>query len=334
MDDDVSRTERQLNLVSALLKTREALSWPDIQKIGGYNADLPKRSLQKRFERDVKDLREIGLTVTFEYLPKGERLYSLDRGSCLLAPLKLTPEQRLLLYRVGVSYLEGGDSGPLNEHLSRALVKLQAGSGISALPDVLPPAFLKRSLHRRPAESGHLETIGLALIERRRVVFDYERPGTRKLTRCVAPYALVARRGGWYLVAYDHERKSARTFKLSRIRGSVSFPHGSKANEFEVPKGFDSEASFSSEPFGVGAGTMQDVRVRFSHDVAFVVENEFAGTHRIERDAKGITLFLPQAYPYELLRYLSEFAGHWEIVSPPELRALVIAELKQALEVA
>jgi proteasome accessory factor B/proteasome accessory factor C len=334
MDDDVSRTERQLNLVSALLKAREALSWADIQKIAGYGGSLPKRSLQKRFERDVKDLREIGLVLAIEPLPKGERLYSLDRGSCLLAPLKLTPEQRVLLYRVGVSYLEGGQAGPLNEHLSRALVKLQAGSGINALPEQLPPAFLRRSLHRRPAESKHLETIGLALIERRRVVFDYERPGTRKLTRTVAPYSLVARRGGWYLVAYDHERKSTRTFKLARIRGAVSFPRGSRPNEFEVPAGFDSESNFSTEQFGAGAGTIKDVRVRFSPDVAFVVENEFAGTHKIERDAKGITLFLPQAYPYELLRYLSEFAGHWKIVSPPELRDLVIAELKQALEVA
>lgn len=334
MDDDVSRTERQLNLVSALLKAREALSWADIQKIGGYNANLPKRSLQKRFERDVHDLREIGLVVSTEALPRGERQYSLDRGSCLLAPLKLTPEQRLLLFRVGVSYLEGGDAGPLRDHLSRALVKLQAGSGIQALPEQLPQAFLRRSLHRRHAEARHLETIGLALIERRRVVFDYERPGARRLTRTVAPYSLVARRGGWYLVAYDHERKSARTFKLARIRGQVSFPRNSRAHEFEVPAGFDSEASFSSEPFGAGAGTVKNVRVRFSSDVAFVVENEFAGTHEIERDAQGITLCLPQAYPFELLRYLSEFAGHWEVVSPPELRALVIAELKQALEAA
>ena len=334
MDDDVSRTERQLNLVSALLKAREPLAWPDIQKISGYNVDLPKRSLQKRFERDMHDLREIGLSVTYEALPKGERQYSLDRGSCLLAPLKLTPQQRLLLYRVGVSYLEGGDTGPLREHLARALVKLQAGSGINALPDHLPPAILRRSLHRRPAEAKHLQTLGLALIERRRVVFDYERPGTPKRKRSVAPYSLVTRRGGWYLVAYDHERKSARTFKLSRIRGEVAFAPGSKPNEFDVPAGFDSEASFSTEPFGAGAGTMQDVRVRFSSDVAFIVENEFGGTHKIERDAKGITLCLPQAYPYELLRYLSEFAGHWEIVAPPELRKLVIAELRQSLEVA
>lgn len=334
MDDDVSRTERQLNLVSALLKAREPLSWPDIQKISGYNANLPKRSLQKRFERDLHDLREIGLAVTFETLPKGERQYSLDRGSCLLPPLKLSPAQRLLLYRVGVSYLEGGEAGPLRDHLSRALVKLQAGSGISALPDYLPPAILRRSLHRRPAEAGHLQTIGLALIERRRVAFDYERPGAPKRKRIVAPYSLVTRRGGWYLVAYDHERKSARTFKLARIRGDVAFAPGSRPNEFDVPAGFDSESAFSSEPFGAGAGTMRDVRVRFSSDVAFVVENEFGGTHKIERDARGLTLCLPQAYPYELLRYLSEFAGHWEVISPPELRRLVLDELKQAREVA
>lgn len=333
MDDEVSRTERQLNLVSALLKAREPLAWPDIQKISGYNANLPKRSLQKRFERDLRDLRDIGVVVTHESLPRGERMYSLDRGSCLLPRMNLTPQQRLLLYRVGVSYLEGGDAGPLRDHLSRALVKLQAGSGISAFPDRLPPAILRRSLNRRPAEAALLEVIGLALIERRRVMFDYERPKSPRRRRIVAPYALVTRRGGWYLVAYDHERKAVRTFKLSRIRGKAAFAPGSRSGEFDVPEGFDSESAFSTEPFGAGAGTVKDVRVHFSADVAFIVENELGGAHRIERRKDGIVLHLDEAYPFELLRYLTEFAGHWQVLAPEELRSLVIEELKQARRV-
>jgi predicted DNA-binding transcriptional regulator YafY len=37
-------------------------------------------------------------------------------------------------------------------------------------------------------------------------------------------------------VAYDHERKSARTFKLSRIRGEVAFAPGSRPASTTCPR--------------------------------------------------------------------------------------------------
>jgi len=332
MSGGVSRTERQLNLVSALLKARDGLAWPQIEVIAGYNDGLTKRSLQKRFERDLKELQGIGLLVTSELIGEGTRRYAIDRGRCLLPPLNLTPQQRILLFRVGISYLEEGGAGPLTDHLARALLKLQAGSGINALPDELPPAIVRRSLYRRPAEARHLDAIGLALLERRRICFGYEGHRREQSRRQVAPYALVARRGGWYLIAYDPERKAERTFKLSRIRGQVEFARGSKAGEFDVPDGFDSERSFSSEAFGAGMGTCKNVRVRFDADVAFIVENEFGGTYQIEPAPNGaVVLNLPQAYPSELLRYLGEFAGHWEILAPADLREQFIHRLRASL---
>lgn len=331
----IGPTERQLNLLSTLLKARAPLSWLDIVRIEGYSdEETALRSRQKRFERDLKALENTGLRVL--RVNDGVRpFYEIDRVACLLPSLSLTSEQRLLMFRIGMSYLEHGDAGPFKKHLSSALLKLQAGAGRGGLPADLPRTFVRHSLNRRPAESKHLAMIGEALMERRRVRFKYE--GRRRDgpdTRMVAPYALVSRRGGWYLVGYDTGRKGVRTFRLSRMRGDVSLatPRQS-APEYDVPTDFDAEGAFSTEAFGRGDNAFNDVRIRFDAEVAFVVENEFDGIYEIRQRKDGsVTLHLPQAYPEELLRYLGEFPGHWEVQHPPALRELVVERLQASLK--
>jgi proteasome accessory factor B len=330
----IGPTERQLNLLSAFLKAREPLTWDEIVRIEGYSdEETSVRSRQKRFERDLKALEKAGLK-TVRKMNGTRPYYEIDRGACLLPSLNLTPEQRLLMFRIGMGYLEGEGAGPLQKHLSSALLKLQAGAGRAGLPAELPRTFVKRSLNRRPGESTRLGSIGEALLDRRRVSFSYEARGKQPAVRNVAPWALVSRRGGWYLIGYDLDRKAERTFRLSRIRGAVTrLTPGEPAPEYEIPTGFDPERSFSAEVFGTGENAFQDVRIRFDAEVAFVVENEFAGIYEIKRRKDGsIVLHLPQAYPEELLRYLGEFPGHWEVQKPKELRELVVQRLKKSLK--
>lgn len=334
MAGSVGSTERQLNLLSTLLKARAPLGWAELARIEGYNDDdTPLRSRQKRFERDLKALEATGLKVTRQSV-HSRPVYELDRGACLLPALNLSAEQRLLLYRIGMAYLDDDAGGPLSHSLSSALMKLQAGAGSDGLPAELPRTFVRRTLNRRPAEAACLQVIGPALLERRRVTFNYAGRGRGADTnRVVAPYALVARRGGWYMVGYDIERKAERTFRLSRIRGAVTLATPrARAPEYEVPTDFDPERSFSTELFGRGENAFTDVRIAFDAEVGFIVENEFGGMYQISTRKDGsVILHLPQAYPDELLRYLGEFPGHWQVQHPPALRKLVVERLKGAL---
>ena len=329
----IGGTERQLNLLGALLKASVPLSWPEIAQIEGYNDDETSiRSRQKRFERDLKSLENAGLTI--ERTHDGLRpFYEINRAACLLPPLNLTPDQRLLMYRIGLAYLDGGDAGPLHKHLSGALLKLQAGAGSAALPAVLPQTFVKRTLNRRHGESGRLSAVGDALIERKHLKFKYQtRKGSAEV-RTVAPYALISRRGGWYLVGLDNSRNAVRTFRLLRIRGDITRTTRKPGPEYEIPEDFDPEASFSAELFSSGEHAFNDVRIHFDAEVAFVVENEFAGIYKLKRRKDGaVTLHLPHAYPGELFGYLGEFPGHWEIQHPPELRKMVVKRLRESLK--
>ncbi|MCC6575601.1 MAG: WYL domain-containing protein [Planctomycetes bacterium] len=334
MGEAMDKGERLLNLLSALLKSREGLIWPEIEQIEGYGDARPLRSRQKRFERDLHDLEAAGLTITLRTEEGAKRRYSLDRSNALLPTLDLTPEQRLLLYRVGRGYLESGGAGPMQHYLSSALLKLQAGSGLAAMPDELPRSGVMRNVLRRPAEAKHLQAIGVALLERRRIKFKYTDRDRRQSTRAIAPYALVCRRGGWYLVGYDGERKAERTFRLTRMAGKVTQADAkSRSGEYEIPTHFDPERNFASDHFGRGLGAFKGVRVRFDADVAFMVENEFEGIHRIERLAGGArVLHLKEAFGHELFRYLGEFAGHWQVLGPRELREFVVGRLKGSLK--
>ncbi|MBZ0138003.1 MAG: WYL domain-containing protein [Planctomycetes bacterium] len=325
-------TERQLNLLSALLKSGVPISWPDVARIDGYNdVEGNLRSRQKRFERDLKALENAGLKV--ERTHDGLRpYYQLNRAACLLPPIDLTPDHRVLMYRIGLAYLDGDAAGPLGRHLSGALLKLQAGAGGAALPAKLPRTFVRRTLHRRPGEGTRLTAIGDALIARHRVRFKYQGRGGEPGLRVVAPYALVSRRGGWYLVGNDETRGAVRTFRLSRIRGAVTAVSRGTTPEYEIPEGFDPENSFSADIFSSGKDACRDVRILFDAEVAFIVENEFAGVYSADRHKDGsVTLHLPHAYPGELFSYLGEFPGHWEVLGPPALRRLVVQRLKESL---
>lgn len=333
MGESIGTTERQLNLLSALLKAREPLGWAELSAVSGYQHG-GARTRQKRLERDIKALEHSGIRIA-RSRHELTMSYELDRAACLMPPVNLTPEQRVLLYRVGLAYLPAEERGPLHENLSSALMKLQAGAGGGGLPARLPPAVIQRTLRRSPGDSRRLDVICPALLERRIIRFRYAgRAGRAAATRTVAPYALVARRGGWYLVGYDLGRKGERTFRLSRMRGEIRRrAGGGKGPEYEIPDGFDPERSFSAEVFGSGDDAFRNVRIEFDAEVAFIVENEFEGLYRISRRRDGsIVLHLPQAWPEELFRYLGEFPGHWRVLQPRALAQLVVRRLKAALK--
>lgn len=332
MPTSIGATERQINLLGALLKAAVPISWQEVSRIEGYCDEATSvRSRQKRFERDLKSLEEAGLSVERSY--DGLRpYYQLNRSACLLPSLNLTPDQRMLLYRIGLAYVDGGVAGPLQSHLSAALMKLQAGAGGESLPAVLPQSFVKRTLNRRPGEAAKLSAIGEALLERRRVRFRYHGRNEKTEVREVCPYALVSRRGGWYLLGLDEARAAVRTFRLTRIRGNITVAGRGQAPDYEIPPGYDPESSFASAPFSSGKHAFENVRIQFDADVAFIVENEFEGQYTIERRKDGsLLLHLPHAYPGELFSYLGEFPGHWRILGPAPLRKLVVSRLQAAL---
>jgi proteasome accessory factor B len=60
-----------------------------------------------------------------------------------------------------------------------------------------------------------------AVSGRKRIVFSYRPPGRDLAERRLDPYALVNRRGTWYVVGHDADRDALRSFRVSRIASDI-----------------------------------------------------------------------------------------------------------------
>jgi predicted DNA-binding transcriptional regulator YafY len=69
-----------------------------------------------------------------------------------------------------------------------------------------------------PAAARHLQR---AFVEARVMTMRYDKPDGASARRRVDPHALLINAPAWYLVAYDHDRRAARTFRMDRIRDVV-----------------------------------------------------------------------------------------------------------------
>jgi proteasome accessory factor B len=240
------RAERLVNLVIALLGTRQYVSAARIRAIvPGYEADdgteRADEAFKRMFERDKADLREMGVpletgrTSAFDT----EDGYRIARADYELPELTLTGEEAAA---VGLA-LRLWESAQLAGAAQSALVKLKA-AGIDVDPG--------RALPLRPrldSDEPAFEPCYTAARDRRLVEFDYRRPDEgAPARRRVQPWGVVAWHGRWYLVGHDLDRRAPRVFRLSRVLGSpkVTGPAGA----FEPPPDLDLAALVARQDGG------------------------------------------------------------------------------------
>ncbi len=219
-----NKTERLVNLIALLLDSERPLTLDEIvELVPGY--DAKGESLRRMFERDKDELRQLGVPV--ELIPRdawgtAER-YAVDADAYAMPDLKLEADERAALALAARVWAGGLGAG------NPAVTKLD-----------LDPSEPGQPLHADLEGGSPLVGALLdALHDRRRVTFDYQPAGRDVTTRRLEPYALVHRRGAWYVVGRDVDRDARRSFRLSRICSDVRLlrpnAHG---REYEVPDGF------------------------------------------------------------------------------------------------
>lgn len=245
--------ERLFSLVLALLASEHGLSKADIlSTVQGYRQRYQRggdnASLERQFERDKDDVRELGIPLeTVE--PTGEAgnnqllRYRIARGDYdIPADLEFTPAERTMLALAATVWREGSLSG----QSQRALNKLRS-LGVSTTDETI--GFSPRVRTR----DGAFEPLSTALDRGLIVEFDYLMPGRRDaLRRTVAPLALVQHEGRWHVSGIDQDRGSERVFLLSRITSPVTL----------------TRRSFTPEGNGHAERTLARLRTLFETQVA------------------------------------------------------------------
>lgn len=244
----VPKSERILNLIAVLLRADQPVPVTEILgKVTGYDDNASRESLMRRFERDKKVLRDIGIPI--EHASQGAfgtEGYSISRSDYFLNELQLPPESGQIL-RALYAWAHA-DGGRLSTDLRSALVKL----GFLVDSSHSPPPKATEALAPRaegvpapgPIVGSNLEKVSEAVLRRKRVKIRYyslRRDEERE--REVEPFGLgfsgqAWGMGAWYMVGRDPVADALRVFRLSRIRAEVEFSNPGEDVDYEIPPGF------------------------------------------------------------------------------------------------
>jgi predicted DNA-binding transcriptional regulator YafY len=280
---------------------------------------------ERTIYRDVDALCAAGVPVYTERGPEGGIALADGYRRALT---HFNEDEIRSLFVSGASPLAdlGMESG-----LDRALEKLHGG-----LADVQRRAADKARtrvhIDQRRWNQGEpprelLTVLRRAVWDDRRVRIRYEDRNRKATTRTIDPLGLVSKAGVWYLIARLSEELAMRSFRVERMRSVDELP-----TRFERPPEFDLErywsdtsAQFkqSSPEYFVTLRTAVDAieTVTLYWTSEIVETNADYGVVRVAFPG-------PEAATFAVLAW----GGKVTIVDPLELRELVVARAREALE--
>lgn len=297
--------ERLLNLLAFLLTVERPVTADEIRhRVKGYE-DKSDEAFQRMFERDKSHLRSLGIDLEVDTDHFGmDHAYVLDPTSYSIEDPGLTDEERAALaLAINVVRVGGQPAGP------DALFKL-GGVAWEGGGDPLG-ADLGDDME------GAVELFD-AIRNRSRIRFEY-----RGSSRRLDPYTIARRRGHWYLLGKtDSEVKVFRVDRISELRIV-------KEAAFERPPDFDPSVELDRQPWEGGPDPEQTAVVRFDPDVAWWAARQLHVEHQA-----GETLQTTMRVGHQdaFLGFITGFGGQAEVISPPDLRELVINRVHSAVE--
>lgn len=234
--------ERLFSLVLALLATDAGLTKNEIlSTVQGYRQKYShsgdNSNLERQFERDKDDIRELGVPLETIETPgqagNNQSLrYRIPRGAYELpADITFSSDETTLLNLAAMVWREGS----LSAESRRALIKLRS-LGVSTTEPVLGYAPRVR------VRDAAFDPLNAALERHLMVKFAYLKPGeTDARVRTVAPLALIQHQGRWHLYADEPESGTTRTFLLRRIVSSIT----TTTTSFPAPPADQSERALA-----------------------------------------------------------------------------------------
>ncbi|MBN9612213.1 MAG: WYL domain-containing protein, partial [Actinobacteria bacterium] len=219
---------RVFSLVLALVSSPNGLTKREmLSTVYGYadryRAGVVDPALERQFERDKDQLRELGIPIETIDSPLESGNNQLSRYRISKRLMQMPGEVRFdarelaLLRLAALAWRDGS----LTAESRRSAMKLEAmGAGL----DVQYLGIAPRLGMPEPSAPKLQRGIDQRLVAR----FEYQMPDRdAPLGRRVAPLRLHRAEGRWHLIAHDLDRGQERVFLLTRIAGQVSLESAS-----------------------------------------------------------------------------------------------------------
>ncbi len=321
MSHDADKLIRQLSLVAFLMAERRLLTARDVKSnVEGYS-EMSDEAFARRFYSDRAELTALGVPLQSQRDEfTGEELYTLRSENYFLERLDLDDDE-LAALQTALYYLEGKFA--YAEPLRLALQNLALGrSGFSEPPTDTAERVRVSAPDYSPELAGRLAKLESAISKQRTVRFGYWSPKrARPGERTVNPYALRLDEGNWYVVGQDLDRRTIRTFKVSRVRGDIRFATR-RERDFRIPAEFDVEQHRIPRPWQIGE-IVGRARIAVSEDTAWWIERTLSDAGEVE-DGVFETDY---ANPDLLTGWILRQNGRAVPLEPAELVESVLASL-------
>jgi proteasome accessory factor BC len=240
MAKDTEKLIRQLSLISYLMAERRPVTALEIRRdVEGYSG-MNEDAFARRFYADRSELESLRIQLTVDRPADGaaeQENYSLRPEHFHLPPVEFTDEE-LAALQTALQLLDGEFA--YAEPLRLALQQITWGR-----PSPLrAPEQRSVALGITASAGGHelsarLAKIETAIFRNKTITFDYYTMARDEVSaRKVDPYHLLFQGGQFYLLGHAHEREAIRVFRLSRIRGKVSYATKAE-HDFKRPTDFD-----------------------------------------------------------------------------------------------
>ncbi|AFU03305.1 transcriptional regulator [Nocardia brasiliensis ATCC 700358] len=323
----ISKVERLMNLVIALLSTRQFLTAERIRdSVAGYEDSVSDEAFSRMFERDKNELRDLGIPLEIGPVSRYSSVegYRINRDAYELPEIDLSDEEAAAV-AVAVQMWE---SPELAAAADGALLKLRA-AGVHVETDATVAAVPAVPARTRGSEPvlGKL----LAAIDAGQAV-RFEHRGAINapyLMRDVEPWGVVTHHGRWYLVGHDRDRDAVRSFRLSRIGDDVT-PYG-PANTVRKPDGIDlraivSQVTSSAPVSGTATVWVADGRGRELRRIGQVTGERTIGGRA------GAVVELPVRSRDWIARLITGLGPDAVVLAPEELRTDVVNRLRSVFD--
>jgi len=305
------KLERLLNLTALLIETPRPLAAQEIQdRMEGYPED--HAAFRQAFERDKRDLRDMGIPLVVEEVPGVVPVvdgYRIPKDRYYLADPGLDPDELAALHLAASAVrLEGTAADDALDKLGSL-----GGGTVAAATDVDVTALPGRT---------DLGAFFGAVVDRRPLRFTY-----RDQARTVDPYRLDFQKGRWYLSGWDHSRKGERIFRLDRIAGEVEVLDGPAFTRRPSASG---RPGGPADPWQLGDGEPVLARLLVDAEQAPWVVDHLGAASVVERRPDGsVVVELPVTNRESFRSLALTFLDHAEVLAPPELRAEMVQWLER-----
>jgi predicted DNA-binding transcriptional regulator YafY len=319
MAKDTEKLIRQLSLISYLMAERRPVTALEIRRdVEGYSG-MNEDAFARRFYADRSELESLRIQLTVERPADGaaeQENYSLRPENFHLPAIAFT-DKELAALQTALSLLDGEFA--YAEPLRLALQQITWGR-----PSPLrAPEQRSVALGITASAGGHelsarLAKVETAIFRNKTILFEYytmERDAVG--ARRVDPYHLLFQGGQFYLLGYSHERKDIRVFRLTRIRGKVSYATKAE-HDFRRPADFDPRqyANRADWHLGEERGIAQ---VHIGERIAWQIERHFGRYGEIREEGGETTFLTAYSNPRSLVSWVMGLGANARLLGPEEL---------------